>query len=205
MKRTEREYYEFSQIPQDERRSWVRGRFPGGASPQWWLAMVESAETAVSPVRGLSDDQRREGLKFAVSLLDLAFEEGGMSPGHSAYWTVRLAALALRFRAPIVDVPEVVTPDGAARLALRRLPLSREKALLAASRRRIGLQQGEDRFHSPGEDISKSGYQPTAEVGLLQETELVLSSLAWIADRIFDEQLLREIRIWLDLRSDLEI
>ncbi|MBV6697366.1 hypothetical protein [Kitasatospora aureofaciens] len=205
MTRTEQEYRELWQLSHDERRSWVRGRFPEGASPQWWLAMVESAETGVSPVRELPDDQRREGLEFAVSLVELALDEGGMSPCYSAYWTVRLAALALRFRAPIDRLPEVVTPDGAARLALRRLPLSREELLAAASRRRNDLQQGEDRFYVPGEDISESLHQPSEEVRLLQEVERVLSSLVWIADHIVDEQLSRDIQIWLDLRSALEI
>ncbi|MER7671390.1 hypothetical protein ABTY61_23395 [Kitasatospora sp. NPDC096128] len=205
MTRTEQDYRELRQLPLDERRLWVQGRFPEGASPQWWLAMVESAETAVSPVRDLSDDRRREGLEFAVSLLDLALDEGGMSPCYSAYWTVRLAALALRFRTPITRLPEVVTPDGAARLALQRLPFSREEALVVASRRRHNLQQGEDRFYSPGEDISQGLYRPCEEVLLLQEVERVLSSLVWIADRIADDQLSREIGSWLNLRSALEI
>jgi hypothetical protein len=93
--------------------------------------MVESAETGVCPARELPSDQRREGLEFAVSLLNLALDEGGMSPCYSAYWTVRLAALALRFRTPIDRLPEVVTPDGAAWVALERLPLSQEEALVS--------------------------------------------------------------------------
>ncbi|MBD0695079.1 hypothetical protein [Streptomyces sp. CBMA123] len=205
MTRTEQEYSELRQLPGDERRGWVHSKFPEGASPQWWLAMVESAELGVSPARVLSTDQRRENFDFAVSLLELALDERGMSPCHSAYWMVRLAALALRCRTPIGGLPESVTPDGAARLAVARIPLSREEVLMAANRRRNDLQQGRDRFYSPGDDLSDIRNQASEEVQLLQEIERVLSSLEWIADRIVDERIYREIQSWLVLQSELEI
>ncbi|MFI5643408.1 hypothetical protein [Kitasatospora sp. NPDC051705] len=205
MTRTEQEYRELRQLPRNERRSWVRGMFPEGAPPQWWLSMVESAELGVSPMRELPADQYRENFEFAVSLLDLALDEGGLSPCHCAYWMVRIAATSLRFRTQIDHLPEVVTPDGAARIALERIPLSREEALAAANRRRDDLGRGEDRFYVPGDDLSDARHQATEEIRLLQEVERVLSSLEWIADRIIDEQLSREIQSWLNLRSMMEI
>ncbi|TVT49444.1 hypothetical protein FNH05_16960 [Amycolatopsis rhizosphaerae] len=205
MTRTEQEYRELRRLPRDERRGWVHTTFPGGAPPQWWFAMVESAELGVSPLRAFSADQCRENFDFAVSLLELALDERGMTPCHCAYWMVRLAAMALRYRTPIAGLPESVTPDGAARLALSRIPLSREEVLMVAGRRRNDLRQGKDRFYQSGDDLSSLRIQVSDEVRLLQETGRVLHSLEWIADRVVDDWLFGEVRSWLGLRSELEM
>ncbi|MEV0345695.1 hypothetical protein AB0H88_08010 [Nonomuraea sp. NPDC050680] len=161
--------------------------------------MVEYAEVDVAPTKELSWNERRDNFQFAVSLLDLALEHGGMSACYSAYWMVRLAAVALRYGGHVQALPQVLTPNGVAQLVLERLPLSRDEALAEAGRRRTEPEGGVDRVHIPGEDLSVGPSPLDQRFRSLADIESVLPALTWVAGGISDEWLASEVRSWLDL------
>lgn len=130
---------------------WIHRRFLGESFPYWWLAIFESLETSLSPLLDVAEIQRRRDFEIGVELVRLAVTMGSIRPPMGARWNLRLAATALRYIPPIEGLPGILTPDGAAELALDRMPLSRDRALMESkARQEEYLAAGEDFFAPVG-------------------------------------------------------
>lgn len=191
-------YQQLRRVAPDARPAWVRERFPGGASPQWWQAVLEEAELDVSSLRSLPHDRYRENAAVAVSLVELAEADGGVDACRAARWLLRLAAMALRVDPPVRDLPDAVTPDGAARLALDRLGPP-ERALDLAARVRADSAAGSDMWHRPGQPVPA----PDRDAVRLAGIRDLVASLASVVDRIGDDRLRADTMRWLDLLPGL--
>lgn len=196
------DYVDLHQYAPDAWPDWLHDRFPDGAPLQWWLSMIERAESNVSPARRLTRDEARKNFEFALALLQLSRKYRGLHPCHSAYWMVRLVVMSLRYNPPVEGLPAEISPDRAAELALGSLPLSQEEALAVASRRRRELQQGVQRYYRRGDDISR--VEVAADIRDLQEVERLVSSFAWIAEKIVDKLISRRVADWVRLLPRLE-
>ncbi|MEU9800858.1 hypothetical protein [Streptomyces sp. NPDC051000] len=182
---------------------WIYLRFPDGSFPYWWLAVFESLETSLSPLLDVTEIQRRHDFEIGMEFVRLAVAVGTIRPPMGARWNLRLAATALRFTPPIEGLPRILTPDGAAELALNRMPLSRNRALMESkARQEEYLAAGEDFFAPVGQAIP---VVPEADnrFSALQDVELILSALPWVSPSVEGENLRREIDAWLKIRNQL--
>ncbi|MFJ9638661.1 hypothetical protein [Streptomyces sp. NPDC101178] len=194
---------EIRRIPVDGISDWIRRRFPDGSFPQWWLAVFESLETSVSPLRDVAASRRRGDFELSVEVARLAVDIGGIRPPMGAYWILRLAAIALRFDPPVVGLPELLMPDGAAELALNRMPLSRERAIAASETRKAEYLAAGDDFYAPvGSKFSVSS-EVDVRFSALQEVELILSALPWVSSAVTSKETSRNIDAWLEIRDRL--
>jgi hypothetical protein len=180
---------------------WVRAHCTSTPPAQWWLAIVDRAEADLDA----QTPEGRQGLmEFAASWITFAAESGGLPHYHAASRLCRLARL-VRDRFPsLADLPEALTPDGAARRALTRVVLSPDRARAAAEHRRQELMVDENAWARPGVPVTEP---PPAdeELDQLQELEWLLDDLVPLADEIQDPGLAATVRRWLDLRGDLDI
>ncbi|MFD9374114.1 hypothetical protein ACFWBH_01020 [Streptomyces sp. NPDC059999] len=182
---------------------WIHRRFLGESFPYWWLAIFESLETSLSPLLDVAESQRRRDFEIGVECVRLAVAAGSIRPPMGARWNLRLAATALRYIPPIEGLPGILTPDGAAELALDRMPLSRDRALMESkARQEEYLAAGEDFFAPVGQAIP---VVPEADnrFSTLQDVELILSALPWVSPSVESEHLRREIDAWLKIRNQL--
>ncbi|MEU1391846.1 MULTISPECIES: hypothetical protein [unclassified Nonomuraea] len=180
---------------------WVSSRFPSGTSPQWWLSIFESLEVSASPFREVTPERRTEDLTLAAEAILLAVRLGGVRAAIGAYWMLRIAALALRLDPPVVDLPQILTPDGSAGWALRQIPLTRERAIAESNTRRAEHLDASEGFYAPvGGEVT-----PAGEVAFsgLQDVELILSALPWVCSRLTDKEIESEVSSWLEIRRIL--
>ncbi|TDC38473.1 hypothetical protein E1211_06985 [Micromonospora sp. 15K316] len=176
-------------------------RFPDGTSPQWWLSIFESLENSANPFRDVTPGRRTKDLNLAAEVILLAVELGGVRAAIGAYWMLRIAALALRFKPPISELPQILTPDGSAEWALRQIPLTREHAIAASENRRADYLNAGEGFYAPvfGE-VALAGEVAFPE---LQDVELILSALPWVFSHVEDEGVESKIRSWLEIGGAL--
>jgi hypothetical protein len=194
---------EIRSIQVDGISDWIHRRFPDGSSPQWWLAVFESLETSVSPLRDVASSQRRRDFEVSVEVVRLAAAVGGIRQPMGAYWMLRLAAIALRIDPPVADLPEILTPDGAAEWALNRIPLSREQALADSDTRNAEyLAAGEDFYAPVGQALPVIG-GVDVRFSALQDVELILSALPWVASAVASREVRRDVDAWLEIRDQL--
>jgi hypothetical protein len=188
-------------VPEGQLVDWMTRRFPGGTSPQWWLSVFESLELSVNPFRDVTPGRRTDDLNLAAEAIPLAVKMGGVGAAIGAYWMLRIAALALRFKPPISGLPQILTPDGSAEWALQQLPLTRERAIAESEIRRTAYLNADEGFYAPvyGEVTLAGG---VAFPGL-QDVELILSALPWVLPHVEDEGLGSEIRSWLEIGEAL--
>ncbi|MDG4802351.1 hypothetical protein [Micromonospora sp. WMMD980] len=191
-------------IPLDSLGEWLRARFPRRVSPQWWQALFESVESAVSPLRNVDHSQRLSDLKLGAMAAILAVERHDIDASLGAYWLLRLAAAAVRLNVPVSELPVVLTPDGSAAWALEHVPLPRDEAVVAAQARRRQYLAADESFFAPiGASYESGSQEPDAQASALRGVEKILSALPWIADHLTDPKIRREVRAWLGIEGQL--
>lgn len=192
---------EMRAVPGRQLADWVSRRFPDGTSPQWWLSVFESLENSASPFRDVTPGRRTKDLNLAAEAILLAVDLEGVRAAIGAYWMLRIAALALRFKPPISGLTQILTPDGSAEWALQQLPLTRERAITESEKRRTDYLSADEGFYAPvcGEAIV------VGEVAFpgLQDVELILSALPWVVSHVEDKGVESEIRSWLEIGGAL--
>lgn len=172
------------------------------ASPQQrCLSVFESLETALFPTSPSSRRERRKLFEIAASFVGEADEQHVISPPMGAHWMLRLAAIALRFDPPIDRLPVLVTPDGAARWALERIPLTREAAIMESETRRGKYDNAGEGFYAPMGWKPARGHKP--EFSALQDVERILSGLQLISGAVRDSEIGREVESWLSIGDNL--
>jgi hypothetical protein len=120
-----------------------------------------------------------------------------MSPHQAVDCAVRLAERELR-EGDVAGLPEILTPDGVARLALAFLTVPYAEAAAIAERSRALVEslgtgaspweQGEVLDSQPDEDLEKAG-----------EVNVLISPLESLVTHIHDKKLAAEVRRWLDV------
>ena len=199
--RVESDLREMRAVPEGRLADWVSSRFPEGASPQWWLSVFESLEISANPFRDVTPGRRAEDLNLAAEAILLAVDLEGVRAAIGAYWMLRIAALALRFKPPISGLSHILTPDGSAEWALQQIPLTRERAIAESEKRRTDYLNAGEEFYAPvcGE-VTLVG-----EVAFpgLQDVELILSALPWVFSQVEDEGVGSEIRSWMEIGGAL--
>ncbi|MFB9962200.1 hypothetical protein ACFFOP_06385 [Sinosporangium siamense] len=192
---------EIRSVPIEQIAGWVARRFPDGTSPQWWLAVFESLEVDVLPFRDATSSRRAQDFKIAAEVIGLAVRLEGVRPAVGAYWMLRLATVARRFEPPVFDLPEILLPDGAAKWALGKIPLTRERAIEESEVQRVWYLNADESYYAPvGGEVILTG-EPKFEA--LQDVEMILSALHRISAYIEDEEIDREIHAWLEIRDRL--
>ena len=149
---------ELRAIPIESLRDWVISRFPDGASPYWWRAVFELIETAVSPLRTVDRSARISDLRLGAEAVTLAVERRDIDAATGAFWLLRLAAAALRLDLHVDEVPNFLTPDGAAAWTLAQFPLSREAAVAES---RVWMEEclaADESFFAPA-GVSNQSYR----------------------------------------------
>ncbi|MBL7495718.1 hypothetical protein I6A84_22735 [Frankia sp. CNm7] len=185
-------------VPVEQIAGWVARRWPDGASPQWWLAVFESLEVRVMPFRGATSNRRADDFKVAAEVIDLAVRIEGVRAAVGAYWMLRIASIARRFDPPIFDLPEILLPDGAAKWALGKFPITREQAIAESEIRKVRYDNTDESFYAPiGGEVNLPS---EVEFSALQDVELIMWALSWISSYVEDEEVDREIHAWLELR-----
>ncbi|MFI1102841.1 hypothetical protein [Streptomyces melanogenes] len=183
---------------------WFHKRFPSGASLHWWVSTFESLETSLSPVRDVPSEKRRERLVVGMQLLTLAVQEGEIETSLGAYWLIRFAALSLRFDPPMDELPDQLTPDGAAKWAIDNMPLSREQALADSAEREAQYENPPKDFYAPVDVTGEvPEFAPDTRFAALRETEMILSALVWISGHLSDTDTRGKVQEWLDIRQSL--
>lgn len=201
---TQSELQELRLIPLDSLDEWLRARFPRRVSPQWWQALFESVESAVSPLRNVDRSQRISDLKLSAVAAILAVERHDIDASLGAYWLLRLAAAAVRLDLSASESPVVLTPDGSAAWALEHVPLSREEAVAAAQSRRGQYLAADESFFAPvGSPYDSVSREPDAQASALMGVERILSALPWIADHLTNPEIRREVQAWLAIEGQL--
>ncbi|XMN11285.1 hypothetical protein ACK8N7_37350 [Streptomyces griseobrunneus] len=192
---------EMRDVPEGRLDDWVSRRFPDGTSPQWWLSIFESLELGAAPFREISPDRRTSDLNLAAEAIVLAVEIEGIRAAIGAYWILRIATLTLRFDPPISGLPYILTPDGSAEWALRKIPITREHAIAESGRREAEYLNADEGFYAPvGEDMTLADEVAFSE---LQDVELILSALAWVFSHVKEEGVQREIHSWMEIQGIL--
>lgn len=169
----------------EERGSLISEMGPRAESVQWWLALVEAAETEVRHEMG-EGRSAVDALDFAVFLLESGARAGAVSACRKAYWFIRLSRAAIDFGLEPAILPDQLSPDGAARHALSSLPLTPDEAIALSRRLDAEFDKGVDRL-------------PGTEDRALAETGLVLASLNWVYEAIADSSLAAEVLHWLQV------
>lgn len=191
-------------VPLDSLGDWVRARFPGRASPQWWQALFESLESAVSPLKKTDHSQRVSDLKLGAVAAILAVERQDIDASLGAYWLLRLAAAALRLRISETELPVMLTPDGSAAWALEQLPLSRDATTEVARDRKEQYLTADESFFAPlGVPYVPAIEGSDYELSALREVERILSALPWVADCLTNSEIRREVEAWLAIAERL--
>lgn len=162
---------------------------PRAESVQWWIAMVEAAETEAR--RKLRDGRSvADALNFAIFLLESGVRSGVVSTCREAYWFIRFARTAIDFGLDPATLPEQLTADGAARQALASLPLTSDQAVALSRKLDAEFDEGVDRLPGPTDRV-------LAEIGL------VLASLGWVHEAIVDAELAAEVSQWLQVYREM--
>ncbi|GAA4982337.1 hypothetical protein HD597_009887 [Nonomuraea thailandensis] len=179
------------------RRAWLRERFPQGMSGHWWNTMVELAEQHSARPPITSEPERLQQLRFACSLLDLGVEQG-LHPVFAVQWAARLAQRELRYGTNAATLPETLTPDGVAHLALSLLAVPYAEAEALTERGKALLATlAEDA--SPGERGMLLDSQPDEDLDKAARIDHMISPLEPLAAHIRDAGLSAEVRRWLDV------
>ncbi|MYR92325.1 MULTISPECIES: hypothetical protein [unclassified Streptomyces] len=188
-------------VPEGRLADWVSRRFPGGTSPQWWLSIFESLEVSAAPFREISPDRRIRDLNLAAEAIVLAVEIDGTRAAIGAYWMLRIATLVMRFDPPISGLPHILTPDGSAEWALRKIPITRERAIAESDRREVEHLNAGEGFYAPvGGDVTLADEVTFSE---LQDVELILSALTWVFSHVKEKGIQREVYAWIEIQGSL--
>ncbi|MFD9536274.1 hypothetical protein [Streptomyces sp. NPDC060010] len=167
------------------------------------MAVFESLDTSLSPLLDVAEIQRRRDFEIGVEFFRRAVAVGSIRPPMGACWNLRLAATALRFTPTVEGLSRILTPDGAAELALNRMPLSRDRALVESkARQEEYLAAGEDFFAPVGQAIPVVR-EADNRSSALQDVELILSALPLVSPSVESENLRRDIDAWLKIRNQL--
>lgn len=184
--------------------AWVSARYPDRVPAQWWRAVFESIETAVSPLRDVDQSQQISDLWLGVEAVTLAVARRDIDVSAGAYWLLRLAAAALRLDLHTDELPNVLTPDGATAWALEKLPLSRDAAVAALRVRKEQYLVADESFFAPtGVSHKAVEYQPDSATLALIDVERILSALPWVKDFVRDPRLRHEVQAWLAIEGRL--
>lgn len=120
-----------------------------------------------------------------------------------AYWMLRLAAIALRYDPPVADLPEVVTPGGAAEWALNRMPVSREQEIADSKIRKAEHLAAREGYYAPVGRVLPASGEVDVRFSALQDVELILSALPWISSAVTNGKVSRDVAAWLEIRDQL--
>jgi hypothetical protein len=168
----------------------IRQDYPTGRTTQWWLSIVNSAETEVIAVIHRGQPVSIDAFRFAARLLDLGVQDS-VDLAKASDWVLRFAALAVRAGALVKELPLRMTPNGSAAYALAGIPLTKEQAI-AMSRRRNQELTRDDRDHLADLEMRE-----------IQDTELIVSSLKSVRDNVTDTDLAAEIDAWLKVYDQM--
>ncbi|MGK3094557.1 hypothetical protein ACG93S_32560 [Streptomyces sp. WAC01490] len=188
-------------VPEGRLADWVSRRFPDGTSPQWWLSIFESLEVGAAPFREISPGRRTGDLNLAAEAIVLAVEIEGIRAAIGAYWMLRIATLAMRFDPPISGLPHILTPDGSAEWALRKIPITRERAIAESGRREVEHLNADEGFYAPvGGGVTLADEVAFSE---LQDVELILSALTWVFSHVKEKEIQKEVHAWIEVQGSL--
>jgi hypothetical protein len=177
------EYEILRKLSCDEIDRWLRQTYPNGRPAQWWNSIFESVESEVIARIHERETVDRDLFELALHLLRSGIQDS-VDAGYAGHWYLRFAALARRARLNVSDLPSDLTPDGAARLAISFIPLTREHAVTLAQRRNVAFARDE------------LGDVSDEELRALQDCELIIPTLEWIREFITDRWLRDEIAEW---------
>jgi hypothetical protein len=176
------DYAALWRLDPDARRDWIARTYPQGCGIQWWLSIVDSAESqARSRLR--RGEPARAVFEFATSLLALGAADGTVDPVRHGYWLLRLSASAREFAVPEGEMPAEITPDIAARRALDAMPVGAADAVDIGRRLDQDFRAGIDR-------------PPDAESRAVGDVAFLVHALAWVRDAVTDPDLQRDIDLW---------
>ncbi|MFF7717535.1 hypothetical protein [Streptomyces sp. NPDC007988] len=204
MSNIEEDFNQLQSRSRPEIEPWLAQRFPDGATVQWWCAVFESVETSVSRFRGITPEQLLNCFERGSYLIELAVERNEILPTIGSYWLLRLADSTAHFDFAAGELPEPVTPDGAAKWALARMPLTRQEAKQYADRRAAEFAEADEVFYA-SLGVTDPEFEPIRQdTLLLQEVERVLTALSWIRGRVSDMNVRAEVDAWLDAGSSFQ-
>ena len=184
-----REYSTLRSLSEHELEGWVESSRADRRGRQWWLSVVDSAETeARSLLR--AGRSAREVFAFAVAFLEIGERRGEVERGDVAYWFLRLAKSGIEFGVAPADLPEQLRPDGAASRALAALPLTAERAMEIARRQERELAAGIDGPARP-DDLA------------LMSFGTILTALAWLRGALTDADVEARVAEWTDFYERL--
>ncbi|WNV89006.1 hypothetical protein [Umezawaea sp. Da 62-37] len=195
--------HEIRGIPVGEISEWIGRRFPDETFPQWWMAIFESLEISLSPLRDVAPEWRLRDFTVGAEIVKLAVTTGGVRPSMGVYWLLRLATIARRFEPPIVDLPALIMPDGAMEWALNAMPFSRERALEESVIRKAEYLTAGDEFYAPVGKVFAVNNAEDVKFSALQDVELILSALPWVYPGVLNGNLRREVDAWLEIGRQL--
>lgn len=176
---TDEDYRQLRRLPPDGRRAWLAARGSITTNPQWWLALVDSAETDCGLTRDLADGERRTNLEFAASLVDLAVRCGAWRPTYAVSWLCRLVRIAMASEVP---PPGVLNPDSVAARGLAAIPLTVDQAVAAAARVRA----------------TPDGDAADVDEPVLREIHWLVPGLADLLPYLREESVAVEVTRWVD-------
>ncbi|MCZ4120795.1 hypothetical protein [Streptomyces sp. H39-S7] len=197
------DFRQIQQLSHEQLASWLDARFPASAPVQWWGAIFEEIEPGGNQFRDIPTGRRRDIFGLGGQLIGVASERGEVSPALAAYWFLRLSALALKSSPKIAGLPELITPEGAAKWALSIMPISREEVVEYAEERAAAHQRADDGFYAPVGVGAPLWEEPDPHISKLQDVERILSALEWVENSLVDEELHAEVEAWLSIRPRL--
>ncbi|WP_328723482.1 hypothetical protein OHT52_30925 [Streptomyces sp. NBC_00247] len=184
---------------------WLDAHEAASASPQWWWGVLEAIESNASIFRSISADQRIDLLNVGARLLVLGGAREDLSPSLIAYWQLRLSVAAMRSDPGLSGLIETLTPEGAARWAVRHMPASREEIISYARERKSRYRDADVDFYAPVGAADPRWGQRDPAIDLLQDAERVLIALEWIDSSRLELTLRTEVESWLEIRSELSM
>jgi hypothetical protein len=190
----EEEYAQIAAMPHGMLGQWLGERFPGGVPIQWWGSVISSANSSVSPLLRLSPEEAVARFEFGARITLLSSARGEYPGGKSACGIIGLAIRALQYEPELDNLPDIVTPDGAASWALDSMPVSREQARDLSAQQDLELEKPESSDPSPLCFPVPS--MPDHRWILLDHVREVNWALGQIADKVTDQVIVTEIYAW---------
>jgi hypothetical protein len=131
------------------RKPWLAAQLSTEATPAFrWVGLIEAAVSDVlwtlegQPVLG----RPRADIELAADLIDWALEDG-YPVEHAIEQLALLVRAAVNAGQHVEDLPPILRPDNVLRLALQRMPLTRDHALTRAAELRA-IPLTEDDFYN---------------------------------------------------------